>query len=127
MSRFEALQRRVNKREKLLEGRYQQAVERKNELKASWREAWTPGRIVIAGLVSGFVMGRAEPVKIAVKSGNLMQIVTLLSGLFAGTSAQEAAQSADKAPARPATRRAKPATPPTARRRRCKRGERDAA
>lgn len=96
MSRFEALQRRVNKREKLLEGRYQQAVERKNELKASWREAWTPGRIVIAGLVSGFVMGRAEPVKIAVKSGNLMQIVTLLSGLFAGTSAQAAVQTGER-------------------------------
>ncbi|MBW8808242.1 MAG: hypothetical protein JF591_05290 [Lysobacter sp.] len=42
-------------------------------------------------------MGRAEPVKIAVKSGNLMQIVTLLSGLFAGSNAQDAAQSADKA------------------------------
>lgn len=97
MNRFEALQRRVHKREKLLEGRYQQTIERKDALKASWREAWTPGRIVIAGLVSGFVMGRAEPVKIAVKSGNLMQIVTLLSGLFAGTSAQDAAQSADKA------------------------------
>lgn len=97
MSRFDALQRRVHKREKLLEGRYQQAVERKDELKKTWREAWTPGRIVIAGLVSGFVMGRAEPVKIAVKSGNLMQIVTLLSGLFAGTNAQEAAQQADKA------------------------------
>lgn len=97
MSRFQALQRRVHKREKLLEGRYQQAIARKDELKSTWREAWTPGRIVIAGLVSGFVMGRAEPVKIAVKSGSLMQIVTLLSGLFAGSNAQEAAQHADKA------------------------------
>lgn len=97
MSRFDRLQRRVDKRETLLEGRYQQAVARKDVLKKTWREAWTPGRIIIAGLVSGFVMGRAEPIKIAVKSGTLMQIVTMLSGLFAGSNAQEAADQADKA------------------------------
>ncbi|MGH8083539.1 MAG: hypothetical protein ACREP7_23390 [Lysobacter sp.] len=98
MSRFDRLQRRVGKREQLLEGRYQQAVERKDVLKKTWLAAWTPGRIVIAGLVSGFVMGRAEPVKIAVKSGTLMQMVTMLSGLFAGSGAQEAAdQAADRA------------------------------
>lgn len=97
MSRFDRLQRRVDKREQLLEGRFQQAVERKDVLKKTWREAWTPGRIIIAGLVSGFVMGRAEPVKIAVKSSTLMQMVTMLSGLFAGSGAQEAAEHADKA------------------------------
>ncbi|MEH6417117.1 hypothetical protein [Pseudomonas sp. CGJS7] len=97
MSRFDRLQRRVDKREQLVEGRYAQAVERKEILKKTWREAWTPGRIVIAGLVSGFVMGRAEPVKIAVKSGTLMQMVTMLSGLFAGSGAQQAAEQADKA------------------------------
>lgn len=94
MSRFERLQRRVHKREHLLEGRYEQALERKALLKARWHEAWTPGRIVVAGLVSGFLMGRAEPAKIAAKSSNLMQIVTMLSGLFAGSSAQSAADQA---------------------------------
>ncbi|QWP78356.1 hypothetical protein J5226_08190 [Lysobacter sp. K5869] len=97
MSRFDRLQRRVDKRERLLEGRYEQVQERKRVLSKSWREAWTPGRIVIAGLVAGFFMGRAEPVKIAVKSGNLMQIVSLLSGLFAGAGAQEAADQAGQA------------------------------
>ncbi|MGO1001131.1 hypothetical protein [Lysobacter sp. CA196] len=97
MSRFERLQRRVHKREHLLEGRYEQALERKAMLKARWHEAWTPGRIVIAGLVSGFLMGRAEPVKIAAKSSNLMQIITMLSGLFAGSSAQSAADQAGRA------------------------------
>lgn len=97
MSRFDRLQRRVDKRERLLEGRYEQVQVRKQVLQRSWREAWTPGRIVIAGLVSGFLMGRAEPVKIAVKSGNLMQIVSLLSGLFAGAGAQEAADQAGQA------------------------------
>ncbi len=97
MSRFDRLQRRVAKRERLLEGRYQQALERRDAFKHSWREAWTPGRILIAGLVSGFAMGRTEPVKMAAKSGHLMQLVTLLSGLFAGSSAQDAAQSADQA------------------------------
>lgn len=97
MSRFDRLQRRVDKRERLLEGRYEQVQERKQALVKTWREAWTPGRIVVAGLVSGFFMGRAEPVKIAVKSGNLMQIVSLLSGLFAGAGAQEAADEAGQA------------------------------
>lgn len=97
MSRFDHLQRRVDKRERLLEGRYEQVQERKRALTKSWREAWTPGRIVVAGLVAGFFMGRAEPVKIAVKSGNLMQIVSLLSGLFAGAGAQEAADQAGQA------------------------------
>ncbi|MBX9400334.1 hypothetical protein K4L06_03360 [Lysobacter sp. BMK333-48F3] len=97
MSRFQRLQRRVAKREQLLQGRYEQAVERKDTLKARWREAWTPGRIVVAGVVAGFVMGRAEPVKLAAKSGNLMQLVTLLSGLFAGSSAQQAADQAGRA------------------------------
>ncbi|MEI2453712.1 MULTISPECIES: hypothetical protein [Lysobacter] len=97
MSRFERLQRRVAKREQLLEGRYEQALERKNTLKARWQEAWTPGRIVVAGLAAGFVVGRAEPVKLAAKSGHLMQLLTLLSGLFAGSSAQQAADQADRA------------------------------
>lgn len=97
MSRFERLQRRVHKREHLLEGRYEQALERKALLKARWQEAWTPGRIVVAGLVSGFLMGRAEPAKIAAKSSNLMQIITMLSGLFAGSSAQNAADQAGRA------------------------------
>lgn len=97
MSRFDRLQRRVDKRERLLEGRYQQVQERKQVLAKTWREAWTPGRIVVAGLVAGFFMGRAEPVKIAVKSGNLMQIVSLLSGLFAGAGAQQAADQAGQA------------------------------
>lgn len=97
MSRFERLQRRVHKREHLLEGRYEQALERKALLKARWHEAWTPGRIVVAGLVSGFLMGRAEPAKIAAKSSNLMQIITMLSGLFAGSSAQNAADQAGRA------------------------------
>ncbi|MGJ7901793.1 hypothetical protein [Lysobacter sp. 1R34A] len=97
MTRFERLQRRVHKREHLLEGRYEQALERKALLKARWHEAWTPGRIVVAGLVSGFLMGRAEPAKIAAKSSNLMQIITMLSGLFAGSSAQNAADQAGRA------------------------------
>ncbi|SDW16038.1 hypothetical protein [Lysobacter enzymogenes] len=97
MSRFDRLQRRVDKRERLLEGRYEQVQERKQVLLKTWREAWTPGRIVVVGLVTGFFMGRAEPVKIAVKSGNLMQIVSLLSGLFAGAGAQEAADEAGQA------------------------------
>lgn len=97
MSRFDRLQRRVDKRERLLEGRYEQVQERKQALAKTWREAWTPGRIVVAGLAAGFFMGRAEPVKIAVKSGNLMQIVSLLSGLFAGAGAQQAADEAGQA------------------------------
>lgn len=64
-------------------------------LRRTWREAWTPGRIVVAGLASGFVVGLGELPK-ATGSG-FINLFSAVGGLFAveqADTAQEAASDA---------------------------------
>ena len=93
---FDALIQKVKQAEAALEAQERQAAADWRQLKASWRALWTPGRIVLAGLVSGFMVGRAEPFKRAAGGGTL-QLISALSGLFAGGSAQVAAHEAGDA------------------------------
>ncbi|QDH71165.1 hypothetical protein [Marilutibacter alkalisoli] len=95
--KFQTLQRRVERREHLLDARVGKARDCAGELKQSWRSAWTPGRIVIAGLVAGFVAGRAEPLRYAAQSGDLVKLVSMISSLFAAGAATEAADVAKQA------------------------------
>ena len=60
---FTHLKRRVERGETLVEGRIRQTTESHARLHRNWREAWTPLRIVLAGLGTGFIAGRAEPEK----------------------------------------------------------------
>ena len=94
---FKQLQTKVKQAEQALEAKEQHAVAHWHALRDEWKAAWTPGRIVIAGLASGFLVGRAEPLRTAARSGQIMQMVTMLSGLFAGGSAQVAAEQAEQA------------------------------
>lgn len=91
---FQALQRRVARRERLLDARIDRVHGAAASLKRTWRSAWTPGRIVITGLVAGFVAGRAEPMRYAAQSGDLMRMVSMLSSVFASAAAGEAAEAA---------------------------------
>ena len=102
--KFKALQQRVQRRERLVEGRAQLMRERWGALKDGWREGWTPWRIVAAGLTAGFLTGRAEPLR-ALSGPRLMQMIGAVSSLFAsaqaavaGEAAEEAAQSVAGAP-----------------------------
>lgn len=102
--KFKALQQRVQRRERLVEGRAQLMRERWGALKDGWREGWTPWRIVAAGLAAGFLTGRAEPLR-ALTGPRLMQMIGAVSSLFAsaraavaGEAAEEAAQSVAGAP-----------------------------
>lgn len=106
--KFEALKRRVAKHERLVEGRLQQTEDQWRGFKTTWRESWTPLRIVVAGLIGGFVVGRSDPMRALGKLGafggggaKVLQMVTALSGLFASvqasTAADQAEQAADKA------------------------------
>ena len=95
--RFEQLIAKVKQAETALEAHERSVAADLRQLKRSWLDAWTPGRIVIAGLVSGFMIGRAEPLRAVGKSGGLMQLVSMVSGLFAGGSAQVAASQAEQA------------------------------
>ncbi len=93
---YEQLRRRVERAERLVEGRSQQTRGHWAALKVSWREGWTPARIVAAGLVAGFVSGRAEPLR-ALTGARLLQMVTAVSGLFASAQAAFAADQAEQA------------------------------
>ncbi|MFC7301905.1 hypothetical protein [Cognatiluteimonas weifangensis] len=87
---FDALIQKVTQAEAALEAQERRTAADWRQLRASWRQAWTPGRIVIAGLVSGFVVGRVELPRNATGGGTL-QLLSALAGLFAGGSAQAAA------------------------------------
>ena len=93
---FEKLIDKVAQAEHALEARERSVGADWRQLKTSWRAAWTPGRIIVAGLASGFLVGRARPLARA-SGGGVLQAVTALSGLFAGGSAQVAAKEADDA------------------------------
>lgn len=93
---YKQLQRRVDVAERRVESRGQQAREHWAELKLHWREGWTPARIIAAGLVSGFVSGRAEPLR-ALSGPRLLQMIGAVSGLFATVQATVAAETAQDA------------------------------
>lgn len=93
---FDALIQKVKQAEVALETSERRASARWKELKIVWKEGWTPGRIVIAGLVSGFLVGRAKPLRMAGGAG-VLNLATALSGLLASGSAQAAADEAGKA------------------------------
>ena len=94
---FKQLITKVQQAEETLEAKERHAAAQWDVIKNEWRLAWTPGRIVTVGLATGFAVGRAQPVKAAAKSGQMMQMITMLSGLFAGGSAKVAADEAGQA------------------------------
>lgn len=94
--RFEALITKVEQAEQALEASERQTAMQWRQLKQQWMSSWTPARIVVAGLVSGFMVGRARPLRVA-SGGGVLQMITALSGLFAGSSAQAAASEAEHA------------------------------
>lgn len=98
--KFDAIRRRVERSEQLLEGRALQTGTRMSALKATWRESWTPTRIILAGLAAGFLVGRSDPGKAMQRlagGGRWLQLVGTLSGLLASLQASVATASAGKA------------------------------
>lgn len=93
---FDALIQKVKQAEVALETSERRTSVRWKEVKLVWKENWTPGRIVLAGLVSGFMVGRAKPLRMA-SGGGVLNLMTALSGLFASSSAHAAATGAENA------------------------------
>src|SRR3546814_2803829 len=63
-------------------------------------ESWTPARIIIAGLATGFLAGRADPARVLKQlgsGGRWIQLVGALSGLAASLQSSIAAADAGKA------------------------------
>lgn len=94
--KFETLQRRVERAERLVVLRAEQSVGEWESLKQTWRAGWTPGRIIAAGLAAGFLVGRANPAR-AVSGARWMQLLGSISGLFASVQATAAAAHAGEA------------------------------
>lgn len=93
---FDKLQEKVAQCEQALEARERSAAADWRQFGASWKQAWTPGRIVVAGLASGFLIGKAQPLRQATGAGTL-QLISAVAGIFSGGSAQVAAQDAQAA------------------------------
>jgi hypothetical protein len=92
---FEALIAKVRQAEATLEARERQAGADARQLAASWRQLWSPGRLLLAGLGGGFAIGLLEPGKHAASGRNTLQMLTALAGLIASGSAQLAAGKAE--------------------------------
>lgn len=91
--KLEQLQHRIARAEAVLEGREHQLVQQWGTLRQLWRAAWTPGRIVLAGLGLGFAAGISEPRtalnSLAGKVGavpKLLQTISAISALFTALS-----------------------------------------
>ena len=91
--KLEALKRRVARSEQLLAGRIQQSADQRVRLGEQWRQAWTPGRIIVIGLIGGFLIARARPMRAlgAVSATRWVQLATSVSGLVAALQAAWAA------------------------------------
>ncbi len=94
--RFEQLQQHVERAEKRVELRGAQTSLYWSILKQTWKDGWTPGRIVIAGVVSGFLAGRSDPLR-AMTGARWMQMFTAVSSFVATAQAAAAAEQAEDA------------------------------
>lgn len=98
--KFEAIRRRVERSEQLVEGRALQTGERMGALRRTWRESWTPSRIILAGLAAGFLVGHTDPTRALKRlggGGRWVQLVGVLASLFASLQSALAAGKADEA------------------------------
>ena len=94
---FESLIAKVPEAEQALAARERQTAADWRQCKASWTALWTPGRLVSVGLVSGFLVGVAEPARRVARGSGTLQLLSAVAGLFAGGSAQAAAGQAQSA------------------------------
>lgn len=100
--KFERLKHRVERTEALVDGRARQTLAAYASFRSTWREGWTPTRILIAGLLSGFIVGHTEPSHALKKIGAVggprwIQLIGAVSGLLASLQSTVAAVTAKDA------------------------------
>src|SRR3546814_7016824 len=66
---FDKLIAKVTQAEDALEAHERRVGADLRQLKHSWKASWTPTRIMVAGVVTGFLVGRAEPLRSAARGG----------------------------------------------------------
>ena len=90
--RFDELVQRVHDTEHALVLQRLHTGNKWRGLRTSWREGWTPTRIVLGGLLSGFLVGRVQPVRkvVGLPASRWVQIGTSLWSLAASVKAKDA-------------------------------------
>lgn len=73
------------------------------QLRQTWRSCWTPGRIVIAGLIVGVALGRGKPLRLLGDRSWLRLLQTLAPLLSSFKLPTSAADAGDADPADAAT------------------------
>lgn len=105
---FKELQAKVARAEDNLEANERQVAADLRVFGDTWREAWTPPRLIAAGLAAGFLAGWARPERAVagVQPARWLQMASSLAGLagsvhaaFAASDAQDAAEDAGDAAA----------------------------
>lgn len=103
--RFRRLRDDVVMAERRVEVRVLRAQANWRVLGTVWREAWTPSRILVAGVAGGLLIAFSRPLGRLGNLGNLggipaarwIQLATSLSGLVTAVRARHAAESAETA------------------------------
>lgn len=91
------LQRRVLAAERQLAERLAQVNTQAQTLRSESRAAVTPTRIVLGGLLAGFALGLAAPLKRIANAPRLMQVATGIFGFVNALRTQMAAMQAQAA------------------------------
>src|SRR5690606_28942667 len=80
---FEELQAKVTRAEDMLEAQERRVAANLRALGGSWRDAWTPPRIIVAGLAAGFLAGWARPARAVagIEPARWLQLAGSLAGL----------------------------------------------
>lgn len=98
--RFELLRQRVERAERRVAACSDRAENNRRDFGAAWRAGWSPTRIVVAGFLSGFLIGRAEPLS-KVGGARWLQMLgtvsTMVASLRAAAASEDAGASADVA------------------------------
>lgn len=101
---LDQVQRRIERASQVMDGRRHQLRHNVHHVRDTWRSAWTPLRVLGAGLGLGFLSGRLEPEKaasgMAARLGaapRILQMLSALSGLLAAGRAQAASEAAEHA------------------------------
>lgn len=103
---FEELQAKVARAEDTLEAHERRAAADLRAFRGIWQDAWTPPRVVVAGLAAGLLAGWARPMRAVagVQPARWLQLAGSLAGLvgsvqaaFAAGEARDAAEDAGSA------------------------------
>ncbi|ADV28449.1 hypothetical protein Psesu_2618 [Pseudoxanthomonas suwonensis 11-1] len=94
--RFETLRQRVERTEARVQRCMDRAESSRTELRQMWKLGWTPPRIIIAGAVAGFLVGRAEPLS-KVGGTRWLQLIGTASSMIASIRAAAASETAEDA------------------------------